>query len=298
MKRIILILISCLSFASVQGQTYVYHEGRETVSHVLALNFESNFDLSVGVLRDVKRPFDPDDVVMAVGLSSFKTVCEQPNIPNVIAVFVGEEEFYSAAESCIGQASAVFSGAPVALRLQVLNSFWEGRSPIAFIYSKALPVQTEAIRVEAERLGRDVKFVPVEEGRAASLRSLSSALEESDLVMSAYDSELFDSQFSKDAIRLMFQKKKLFAAHSLQLVKAGALFALYSSTSRKLEAVADQLQGFEQSSQLPPPAYPAGLQVVFNPYLIRMYGLVLPTDAFLLSEFGVCPESGCEEPLY
>lgn len=288
-------LLGYLWVTSVYGETYVYHDGRETVAPVLALNFQSNFNLPVSVIRNVEGQFESDDIVISVGLSSFKTVCELPDVPNVIALFVGEEEFFSIAQSCIGQASAVFSGAPLDLRFRVLNSFWEGRSPIALAYSEALPVNTEAVRVAAELLGYKLKFVPIGEGRATALKALSSTLEESDVVMSIYDSALFDSQLSKDAIRLMFQKQKLLAAHSIQLVKAGALYALYSSTARKLEAVAEQVKIFQETKRLPNPDYPAGLQVAFNPYLVRMYGLVLPTDAYLFSEFGVCPESGCQE---
>lgn len=290
-------LIGYLCVAPVQGATYVYHEGRETVAHVLALNFSSAFELPVSVIRDVQSNVASNDIVISVGLPSFKTVCELPEVPNVIALFVGEEEFFSVAESCVGQASAVFSGAPIDLRLRVLNSFWEGRSPIALVYSDGLPVNTEAARVAAELLGHQLNFFPVGAGRTAALRTLASTLQESDVVMSIYDSALFDNQLSKDAIRLMFQKQKLLAAHSLQLVKAGALFAIYSSTARKLEAVAEQVKEFQRTEHLMAPAYPKGLQVAFNPYLIRMYGLVLPTDSYLFNEFEICPELGCEEAL-
>lgn len=276
--------------------TYVYHEGREAVSRVLALNFESSLGSDVSVLRRQQLDqVEPQDLIITAGLDSFKNACNTPSLAHIAALFIGEQEYNSSSESCRERSVAVFSGAPLALRIGILDTFWEDRAPITLIHSRSITIDTEELIVAAKKHNMDVKTVAVAAQREAALRTLTQVTLNSNLVMSIYDSELFDGQFSKDAIRLMFHKKKALAAHSLQLVKAGAIFAVYSTTAAKIAMATQHIKYFQSAQAFKPSSYPDSLRVVFNPYLVRMYGLVLPTDIYLYTTFGVCPELGCEE---
>ena len=261
------------------------------------MSLSASSSYQVPILSNPDTQLRDGDLVITVGHHSYARICESHADVSIITLFLGEEEFEVAQAQCPKASTAVFSGAPLDLRLKVLQSFWEDHAPIAVVHSDALSLSERTLRL-AKLQSVEVYSYPIaEEGREEKLKHLTDVLESSNLVMSLYDSALFDPQFSKDAIRLMFHKKKALAAHSLQLVRAGALFALYSTSQDKLELVTSYIKGYDASGALMPASYPTPLRIAFNPYLIRMYGLVLPTDRFLLSEFGLCPESGCEESL-
>lgn len=261
------------------------------------MSLSASSSYQVPVLNNPSMQLQDGDLVITVGHHSYTQICESPAKVSIITLFLGEEEFDAAKSRCSKPSTAIFSGAPLDLRLKVLQSFWEDHAPIAVVHSEALSLSERAIRLAKLQDVAVYSYPVAEEGREEKLKWLTEVLDGSNLVMSLYDSDLFDSQFSKDAIRLMFHKKKALAAHSLQLVRAGALFALYSTSQEKLGLVSSYIKVYEASGTLMPPTYPTPLRIAFNPYLIRMYGLVLPTDRFLLTEYGLCPELGCEEAL-
>ncbi|SBS26544.1 hypothetical protein MAQ5080_00548 [Marinomonas aquimarina] len=283
--------------ALLSAGTYVFHDGRETVSRVLSMSLSASTSYQVPVLNNPSTQLADGDLVITVGLHSYAQICASTAQVAIIALFLGEEEFALAQSQCSKSSTAVLSGAPLDQRLNVLQSFWEDHAPIAVVHSDALSLSDRSLRMTKLYEVEVYSYPVVAEERAEKLKALTEVLENSNLVMSLYDSALFDTQFSKDAIRLMFHKKKALAAHSLQLVRAGALFALYSTSQDKLSLVSSYIKVYEASGTLMPPSYPNPLRIAFNPYLIRLYGLVLPTDRYLFSEFGLCPESGCEEAL-
>lgn len=297
MKRIFLLIIGFFTSVLVQAGTFVFHDGRETVSRVLSMSLSASSSYQVPVLINPSAQLQDGDLVITVGHHSYAQICESSAKVSIVALFLGEEEFDWARSQCSKPSTAILSGAPLDLRLKVLQSFWEDHAPIAVVHSDALSISERTLRMTKMQEVEVYSYPIADEGREERLKQLTDILENSNLVMSLYDSALFDTQFSKDAIRLMFHKKKALAAHSLQLVRAGALFALYSTSQEKLSLVSSYIDVYEASGTLMPPTYPTPLRIAFNPYLIRMYELVLPTDRYLLREFGLCPESGCEEAL-
>lgn len=298
MRRIFIVLIGCMLQVLAHASTYVYHDGRETVSRVLSLSLSASTDFDVPALQSPEDQLVDGDLVITVGRDSFQQVCEVDQSVVLLALFLGEEEYLQLKQQCSKPSTAIFSGAPMSLRLDILSTFWEDHAPLAVIYSEGLNVSNETLGVaEDKRFEIIMSAIPLG-SREEKLKSLTNALERSNLVLSLYDSMLFDAQFSKDAIRLIFHKKKSLAAHSLQLVRAGALFSVYSTSQDKLALASSYIDVFKDSATLLPSSYPFPLTVAFNPYLIRMYGLVLPTDQFLIEKFGVCPESGCQEALH
>lgn len=292
-------MAGCLYAMSAAATTYVYHEGNGTVARVLSLNFENTLSHPVPILSKRNVSLSNDDLVVTVGLESFSQLCNEPGEENILALFIGEEEFIQASTECRERASAIWSGAPLSLRLDILSSFWEDSAPIAMIYSDDLQPDKTVLQRAETLYGFDIESYPIQSGsREESLKALTDVLDSSNLVMSLYDSQLFEPQFAKDSIRLMFHKQKALAAHSFQLVRSGALFAVYSTSRSKLALASLYIQNFESKRALPPPDYPKPLRITFNPYLIRLYGVVLPTDRYLFTSYGVCPELGCAEALY
>jgi hypothetical protein len=295
MKWLVLVIMGCMFSAYASAITYVYHDGRENVSRVLSMSLSASSHYQVSVLNNPQQQLIDGDLVITVGQHSFKKVCESSKQVSIVALFLGEQEFVQAQAGCSKPTTAVFSGAPLALRLSVLKTFWEDRAPVTIVHSPNIALGEDLVEL-SEKFGVALQSQVIQTGdREQTLKDLTTVLESSNLVLSLYDSVLFDAQFSKDAIRLMFHKKKALGAHSLQLVRAGALYGIYSTSQEKLSLVSSYIHVYESSQTLMPPSYPMPLRVSFNPYLIRMYGLVLPTDRFLIDELGVCPELGCQE---
>ena len=296
MKRIFALISGLVLAWPALGAVFLKYDGQPSVARVLAMQMESMLKQPV----ITEYPIDnatTKDVVVVVGRDGLLKVCEQDGTAPVIALFVGEEEFSSVKSSCQRPVTAVFSGGSIRLRIGVLASFWQDPVPVSLIYTDSLSVDPSLI-VEAQKdFGLSIKTYPTSPQRAEALKVLTRAFSDTNLTMTLYDSELFTSEFARDAIRMSFHRQKVLVPHSASMVRAGALFTLYSDMDAKLNWLVRAINHYQSLGRLPVASYPTPIKVLFNPYLVKSHGIVLPTDAYLFAQFGLCPESGCEEAL-
>jgi hypothetical protein len=295
-KRIFAFIIGLVFALPVTANVFLHHDGQGTVTRMLAMQLESMLGQQVLVGQPLSAVTE-GDIVVAIGKSSLQQACETSK-GSVVAMFVGEEEFRLFEKSCRHSASAVFSGGSLDLRLGILASFWEDPAPLSLFYYEPLLSDPRAVTQYAKKHGLSLRLYPTSADNVEALKVLQRAFTDTRLTLSLYDSTLFSSEFARDAIRMSFHRQKLLAPHSAAMVKAGALFAVYSDLDAKLNWVLRAINYYQASGKLPLATYPTPLKIVFNPYLVKTYGLILPTDVYLFNKFGVCPESGCEKALY
>jgi putative ABC transport system substrate-binding protein len=300
-KRLFLFIFLLLASVNVLATIYVVHDTEE--SSVRSLTFQLSkllpentrlmpvrsalFIQNVSFLKD-------DDVMVTVGADSFRLACSVASEGAVIAVFIGKEEYLNIQPQCSIPVSGVFSGAPLDKRLNILEAIWFDRKPLAVIYSDHLFVDEQEMMNLADQHGFIFRFLKTETDRLSVLKSVNFVLEDSELIFSLVDTQLYKNGIAQDILRLLFHKQKVMIGPSFAFVRAGSLFAVYSDSEAKLKALVERLTMWNTKGVLLEAAYPDQLRVSFNSYLIKSHGVVLPSSSYLKDKYGLCSETQCE----
>lgn len=286
----------------VSAVVYVVHDMEERGARSFVFELDRRLLLnaplvpvrSQAFLENTAQTLKDDDLVIAIGVQSTQRVCSSSSEAMMIAVFIGKEEFQKAQTDCSVPSSAVFSGAPLDTRFALLQAIWFDRKPIAVLHSDHLLIDQESMTRQAKKYGFELQFYQTELDRLSVLKSVNFALEESGMIFSLVDSALYQHAFAQDILKLLFYKRQIMVAPSLPFVKAGALMAIDSDTDAKLQLLANHIAAWQSSGVLLAAQYPDKLRVSFNPHLIRAYGIVPPSAAFLRDKYGLCSAAQCE----
>lgn len=280
---------------------YVLHDTEE--SSVRSLSFQLSKRLSTTeppipvrqtfFLNNIAR-IKSQDVVVAIGVQSFKQACLAMSRGAVIGLFIGQEEFYSLSKNCGIAHSAVFSGAPVEKRLALLQAIWLDPKPLAVLFSDALQLDQTQMQQQAQEYGFEFVFWQTKTDRVSVLKSVNRLLEDSELVFSLVDSQLFQQGNAQDILKLLFHQQKVMVGSSFAFVRAGALFAIHSDAEAKLTLLSEQVSRWQATGVMSAAAYPSPLRVSFNPYLVKAHGIVLPSKLYLKDQFDLCSDSQCD----
>jgi putative ABC transport system substrate-binding protein len=301
-KRLFLLVFLLLASVNVLAATiYVIHDTEE--SSVRSLSFQLSKLLPVNAqLMSVRSALfmqnasflKDDDVIVTVGADNFRLACSVASEGAVIAVFIGKEEYLNIKPQCSIPVSGVFSGAPLDKRLNILEAIWFDRKPLAVIYSDHLLVDEQEMMNLADQHGFIFQFLKTETDRLSVLKSVNFVLEDSELIFSLVDTQLYKNGIAQDILRLLFHKQKVMIGPSFAFVRAGSLFAVYSDSEAKLKALAERLIMWDTKGVLLDAVYPDQLRISFNSYLIKSHGVVLPSSSYLKDKYGLCSEAKCE----
>ncbi|MGR0277594.1 hypothetical protein ACUM5Y_00935 [Marinomonas dokdonensis] len=285
---------------SAWADIYVIHNTEESTIRSLTYRLSNMLPVKAPVVP-VRLPiflantdyFKEDDVFITVDVDSFQQVCELP-LPNpLFASFIGKEEYEHVKDHCTKETSAVFSGAPLERRLALLQRIWLDNKPISVMYSDYLKVDEVAMSRLGAEYGFEFQFQRTHTDKVSVLRTVNHLGENSKVIFSLVDSNLYREDVAKDVIKLLFDIHHVMIGPSYPFVRAGALFAVYSRTDEKLKRLVRMLIAWQTGKVMLPANYPSELRVSFNPYLIKAYGMVLPTPASIKLNFDLCSESYC-----
>lgn len=303
MKRIFWItLLLLFSFTKVSAAVYVVHDMEERVARSFVFELDRRLLLDVPLvpvrshafLKNSAQKLKENDLIVTVGAKSAQQVCSSLSKGVVVAVFIGKEEFQKAQSDCSVPSSAVFSGAPLDTRFALLKAIWFDRKPLAVLHSNHLLIDQESMSRQAKEYGFELNFHQTELDRLSVLKSVNFVLEESAMIFSLVDSELYQNTLAQDILKLLFYKRQVMVGPFLPFVKAGALLAIDSDTEVKLQVLTNHITVWHSSRVLLPAQYPDKLRVSFNPHLIKAYGIVPPSAAFLRDEYGLCSDTQCD----
>ncbi len=237
-------------------------------------------------------------IIIAVGIRAFRYVCKAHSGRKVIALFLGKEEYLSVSQTCISTSTAVFSGADLSLRLRLFKHIFPNVSRLGLIYSENIQLNEEYYQAQAALHGLKFVFSSTPNDRNTILKTINRILVDTNVLFSIIDTHLYQQQTIQDVLKLFFRQRKIMIGPSNNFVKAGALFSIYSDAEEQIKELAGILVKYDQNiNQHIPSLYPQRLKVVFNPYLVRSFGVVLPSSEYLENTFGLCSESGCAKAL-
>ena len=175
-KRIFSIAFLLLASINVSASVYVVHDIEE--SSVRSLTFQLSKLLPHHTqLTSVRRALfmqntvysDDNDVIITIGVESFRQVCASVSEGVVMAIFIGKEEYLKAQPHCSVPSSAVFSGAPLEKRFSLLEAIWFDQKPLAVIYSEHLLVDEQEMARQAEQYGFQLQFLKTPADRLSVL---------------------------------------------------------------------------------------------------------------------------------
>ncbi|AEF54109.1 hypothetical protein [Marinomonas posidonica] len=280
---------------------YVLHDTEESSVRSLTFQLSKRLEISDSLipirpphfLNNISR-MDDQDMVIAVGRDSFQQACLSMSRGAVFALFIGEEEYQAIRASCSVPTSGVFSGAPIEKRLALLKAIWLNPKPLAVLYSDAINLDQASMVSTAAKFGFDFVFWQTPTDRISVLRSLTLLMDESDLIFSIVDSQLYQQGNAQDMLKLLFHQQKVMVGSSFAFVRAGALFAIHSDAKNKLALLSLMIQNWCTKGRMVEAAYPESLRVSFNPYLVKAHGIVLPSKLYLKDQFGLCSDSNCQ----
>ena len=300
MKWMLCLCLLVLPIGSMYGQVLLVHDGDDKASRAIGhrlTNYVEDVSLRSQKLDDFLQDSasnDPLSTIITLGANAFQQVCQQRDQPVVIAMLLGMEEYDAIKDSCQSHSTAVFAGAKLALRLSLLKQILPNTQRIGLLYSDALLLNEASYQQQAGEQGMRFVFRKTANDRRSVMRAVNGLLVETDVIFSVVDTGLYQPQVAQEVLRLMFHQKRIMLGTSDNFVKAGALYAIYSDIDSQIQGVAEILKSLAVPAEtVMQPFYPKQMKVAFNPYLVRTFGIVLPSSGYLESVFGLCPESGC-----
>ncbi|WP_239544003.1 hypothetical protein [Marinomonas foliarum] len=299
MKRIFCFLL-LFSTLKVSAAVYVVHNTEESSVRSLTFQLSKLLSASTAIIPVRQSVFvqnisalQQDDMIVAIGDESLRQTCSVASKGAVVSVFIGKEEYLNIQPQCSIPSSAVFSGAPLEKRLSLLQAVWFDPKPLTVLYSDNLLIDQQGMQEQAALYGFTFRFLQTEVDRLSVLKAVNYILEDSKMMFSLVDSKLYENGIAQDILKLLFHKQNVMVGPSFGFVRAGSLFAIYSDTETKLDALAARINGWQEEGTLLEAVYPDKLRVSFNPYLIKSHGIVLPSAAYLKDQYGLCSETAC-----
>ncbi|MBR7889017.1 hypothetical protein J9B83_08650 [Marinomonas sp. A79] len=300
MLTVCFLLLFLLCSTKPLASVYLVHDTEESSARALSFQLSRLLTVDSDVIPVRRAVFltrsaeiTEKDVIVTVGVNSFRGVCRVGSKGVVIALFVGKEEYDKIHLNCALSASAVFSGAPLETRLKLLQGIWLDRKPLAIVHSDTLLIDQQAMMEKGAEYSFEFRFFETATDRLSVLKSINFVLEDSALIFSLVDTELYQKGVAQDVLRLLFHKRQVMIGPSYAFVRAGSMFAVYSDTAAKLEALAEKISTWQNKEKLLAPSYPDKLKVSFNPYLIKSHSVVLPSASYLKEHYGLCSEEEC-----
>ncbi|WP_191602882.1 hypothetical protein [Marinomonas algicola] len=303
MKQLFLVLFTSFFFSAASANAVIVHERNFKAANVIIHKIETYSDF-IGMQSMDSSTYVSSNkeslpqIVIAVGLKVFRAVCNAPSDKTIVAIFLGREEYLSVRDRCLSPSTAVFSGANLALRLRVLKYILPNVNRLGLVFSQNLKLDEKYFQEQASLHELSFVFSPTSNDRASIIKAMNNTVADTDAMFSLIDSELYLPQIIQDVLKLCFRQRKIMVGPSNNFVKAGALFSIYSDAEEQIRSLANllvHLNAYPMGTVAP--FYPPNLKIVFNPYLVRSFGLVLPSAKYLENAFGLCPELGCAKTL-
>ncbi|WP_227803889.1 hypothetical protein [Marinomonas profundi] len=301
MKRIFFIVLFLLGSMNASAVTYVIHDIDESsvrsLTFLLSKLVPSN-TLLTPIRHDVFEQYESslkaDDIVVTIGVDRFRQACGFDFDGAVMALFIGREEYRHVLPDCPMPTTGVFSGAPLAKNLALLETIWLDQKPLALLYSDNVLIDENEMTALAAEYGFEFQFLQTQTDRLSVLRSVNIVLERSGLIFSVVDTELYKNGNAQAMLKQLFNQQQLMIGPAFSFVRAGSLFAVYSDTQAKLEALAERIRRWQTEKHMLDAIYPEKLRVSFNPSLIKAHGVVPPSASFLNDRYGLCAETLCD----
>lgn len=284
--KVVLILIS--------KEQVEYQEVADGIRHALARN--PGIETRILPLTRLEQRYITEaslDMIVTVGAQAARQVARiDPKAP-ILHTLLPRQAYLELerSEDRVRRRTAIYLDQPLRRQLNLIGIALPEHSRVAVILSPA----TAALEPELATAARDrdlrlqIRRMP---GSQDLISLLHEVLEESDVLLSLPDWQIFNSGTIHHLLVATYHQKIPVVGFSRAFVEAGAMLAVYSSPAQTGRQAAEIVQQALRTParSLPPPQYPKYFTVAVNRRVAASLGIDVPDEQALLGRLQEQPE--------
>lgn len=284
--KVVLILIS-------KEQTE-YQEVADGIRHALAQN--PGIETRILPLTRLEQRYITDaplNMIVTVGAQAARQVTRiDPKVP-VLHTLLPRQTYLELerSEDRVRRHTAIYLDQPLRRQLNLIGIALPEHSRVATILGPATAgLEAELVTAARDRdLRLQIRRMPSSQDLIPLLREV---LEESDVLLSLPDWQIFNSGTIHHLLVATYHQKIPVVGFSRAFVEAGAMLAVYSSPAQTGRQAAEiiQLALRTPTRSLPPPQYPKYFTVAVNRRVAASLGIDVPDEQTLLNRLQEQPE--------
>jgi putative ABC transport system substrate-binding protein len=219
---------------------------------------------------------DPDDLVITIGTEAAHIVANGGTRATALHILLPQRELDALPHPPgSGPRTALVLDQPAARQLALLRLALPGHKHIALISSPVSAGQAAAVAHTASAFGLSATTTVIDDEKAL-YPALSSALDESTILLSLPDSRVYNARTIANVLLTAFRLRAPVLGFSAAYVRAGAMLGLYATPSQVGTEGANLARRLLAGEPAPAPDTHALFEVEINRTVARALGLVLP----------------------
>lgn len=301
-RKLILIAVLFLLAASEStannNQLLILTDSQQALHHLfitqlknkLQSNGGGNIQLKIENIDDWNLNYDLDyRLVLALGIKAAHKLSKErlprPIIFSLVSDDVYKESIVTNTDCTTGHCSAIFLNQPVSRVLKLTRIALPHLTTAGILTSRKSNVGIRHLQAEANELDIQIKHQQTEDPKDLVF-SLSRVLQQSDALLSLPDHHIYSQHTAQNILLTAYRYRKPVIGYSRAFVKAGALFAVYSTPTQLSLQTTEEIVNFfaKKSGALPPPQYPRHYSVAVNNMVAKSLGINIENEHILLEK--------------
>jgi ABC-type uncharacterized transport system substrate-binding protein len=177
--------------------------------------------------------------------------------------------------------SAIYLDQPIKRQIAMIAAVLPEAKKIGLLFSASQDMAGYRKVIAERKLGL---FEQKLESPASLYRDLESVLENSDVLLSIPDAEVYNSLSMRNILLATYRSKIPLAGFSPGYVRAGALCAVFSTPSQLAAQAVELSRQFVAAGVLPAPQYPGEFEVSINRQVANSLGIHVRENSVLTQE--------------
>ena len=240
-------------------------------------------NLSTQVSQGIPSLIDTD-LIVAVGIKS-AVIASNSHLP-VLCVLISKVGFEKLLRELPSDRnkdniSAIYFDQPVKRQIAMITAVLPEAKKIGLLFSASLDMPKYRKAIADKKLGlREQKL----ESSDSLYRDLESVLENSDVLLSIPDAEVYNSLSMRNILLATYRSKIPLVGFSSGYVKAGALCAVFSTPNQIALQTVQLTKQFEATGKLPVAQFPREFEVLINQQVANSLGIRVRENTVLIQE--------------
>ncbi len=225
-----------------------------------------NSNVTVNVVDANTQPPSSSRLVIAVGMKAASMVAgsNAPAVLNVMLPQAGYKKLlhdFPRRENSTSF-SSIYLDQPVERQLSLIAAAFPERTRIGILFESPPPDELEQLRQKVSEYG--FSLYEQEVGKIALFESLQKVLQHSDVLLALPTPAVYNSSTVRNILLSTYQAGIPLVGFSSSFVKAGAMYAVFTSPAQFATQTAVTIRKYIESGILPPAQYPRYFEVAVN----------------------------------
>jgi hypothetical protein len=264
------------SSAAVDLILPVKNQALQAIATKIAKDSHLNIRTYIG---NLPKPEERGNILLVVS-DALLPLTQSNSYDAKFALYVNSANFLSTTTPQ-DKTTAVYSDQPLSRQLVLIKTLFSGQSiQIGMAYKNAYYYEhlleninnQDAIHLDARQIAS-----------ADSTRKINQIIQKNQVLLATPEQDLYNPQSIRAILLSSYRHQTPLIGPSQGFVDAGALASVISHTHHYTNEVILMINHFIRSGEIPPPRPPSQFEVKLNYSVARSLGLVLPSEATLLT---------------